>query len=144
MAAVGASSHSWGPSASLVYHDVGDEPQRAVLQIYYSPLEVHGDGAQSRDFTYVDNVVDANLRAAAAPDVGGEVFNVGCGERVSLLGIVAHLERILGRALARHHTPRRAGDVAHTLADVSSPWSSTSSAGSNNNSVSSRNSNAGT
>jgi nucleoside-diphosphate-sugar epimerase len=46
------------------------------------------------------------------------VFNVGCGERVSLLEIVAHLERILGRDLTRHHTPRRAGDIAHTLADV--------------------------
>src|SRR5712692_5506796 len=49
------------------------------------PLEVHGHGRQSRDFTYIDNVVDANLCAAAAPDVGGEVFNVGCGERTSLL-----------------------------------------------------------
>ena len=83
------------------------------------PLEVHGDGRQSRDFTYIDNVVDANLLAARAPDVGGEVFNVGCGERISLLEIIARLEKILGRPLARRHTPPRAGDVAHTLADVS-------------------------
>ena len=82
------------------------------------PLEVHGDGTQSRDFTYVDNVVEANLLAAQAPEAGGEVFNVGCGDRVSLLEIVAKLEAILGRRLPRKHTPPRAGDVPHTLADV--------------------------
>jgi UDP-glucose 4-epimerase len=82
-------------------------------------LEVHGDGTQSRDFTYIDNVVDANLAAARAPGVGGEVFNVGCGSRVSLLDIVARLEGLLGRPLERRHTPSREGDVPHTLADVS-------------------------
>ena len=84
-----------------------------------TPLEVHGDGTQSRDFTYIDNVVDANVLAARAPGVGGEAFNVGCGERVSLLDIIARLEKTLGRAMARRHTPPRAGDVLHTLADVS-------------------------
>lgn len=83
------------------------------------PLEVHGQGTQSRDFAYVDNVVEANLLAAQAPDVGGEVFNVGSGERVDLLQIIARLERILGRPVARHHTASRAGDVPHTLADLS-------------------------
>ena len=83
------------------------------------PLEVHGDGAQSRDFTYIDNVVEANLLAARAAGVGGEVFNVGCGDRVSLLEIIAKLEAILGRRLVRRHGPPRPGDVAHTLADVS-------------------------
>jgi UDP-glucose 4-epimerase len=82
-------------------------------------LEIHGDGRQSRDFTYIDNVVDANLLAARAPDVGGEVFNVGCGERTSLLEIIARLEAMLGRAVPRRHTPLRAGDVTHTLADIS-------------------------
>jgi UDP-glucose 4-epimerase len=82
------------------------------------PLEVHGDGAQSRDFTYIDNVVDANILAAKAPGAPGEVFNVGCGSRVSLLEIVAKLEAIVGRRLERRHTPARAGDVPHTLADV--------------------------
>ena len=83
------------------------------------PLQVHGDGAQSRDFTYIDNVVEANLLAARAAGVGGEVFNVGCGNRVSLLEIIAKLEAILGRRLPRRHGPPRPGDVAHTLADVS-------------------------
>jgi len=83
------------------------------------PLEIHGDGTQSRDFTYIDNVVEANILAAKAPAVPGEVFNVGCGRRVSLLEIVAKLEAIVGRRLERRHTPSRAGDVPHTLADVS-------------------------
>jgi UDP-glucose 4-epimerase len=82
------------------------------------PLEVHGDGTQSRDFTYIDNVVDANVLAARAPGAGGEVFNVGCGDHVSLLELVAKLEAILGRRLERKHTPPRAGDVPHTLADL--------------------------
>jgi UDP-glucose 4-epimerase len=83
------------------------------------PLEIHGDGTQSRDFTYIDNVVEANILAAKAPGAPGEVFNVGCGSRVSLLEIVAKLEAIVGRRLERRHTPSRAGDVPHTLADVS-------------------------
>ncbi|HEU5197084.1 MAG TPA: NAD-dependent epimerase/dehydratase family protein [Methylomirabilota bacterium] len=84
-----------------------------------TPLEVHGDGTQSRDFTYIDNVVDANLAAAAAPAASGHAFNIGCGNRVSLLSIIERLEKILGRALERRHTPGRAGDVPHTQADVS-------------------------
>jgi UDP-glucose 4-epimerase len=81
-------------------------------------LEIHGDGRQSRDFTYIDNVVEANLLAARAPGVGGEVFNVGCGERLSLLDIVGRLERLLGRSLQRRHAPRRAADMLHTQADL--------------------------
>ena len=83
------------------------------------PLEVHGDGTQSRDFTYIDNVVEANVLAGKAPGAAGEVFNVGCGDRVSLLDIIGRLEAHLGRKLERRHTPSRAGDVPHTLADVS-------------------------
>ena len=93
-------------------------PRFIIWALSNTPLEVHGDGTQSRDFTYIDNVVDANLAAAAAPAASGEVFNVGCGDRVSLLDIIARLEKILGRPVARRHTPGRAGDVPHTLADV--------------------------
>ncbi len=83
------------------------------------PLEVHGDGAQTRDFIYVENVVDANLAAAEAADVAGEVFNVACGERLSVLDIARGLETVLGRPLSVRHTPARRGDVRDTLADVS-------------------------
>jgi UDP-glucose 4-epimerase len=93
-------------------------PRFILWALSGTPLEVHGDGTQSRDFTYIDNVVDANLAAAAAPAAAGEVFNVGCGNRVSLLDIIVRLEKIVGHAVARRHTPGRAGDVPHTLADV--------------------------
>jgi len=84
------------------------------------PLQVHGDGTQSRDFTYIDNVVSANLLAARAnaAAVSGKVYNVGCGSRTSLLEIIARLERMLGRPLTKKHLARRAGDVLHTLADI--------------------------
>jgi UDP-glucose 4-epimerase len=85
------------------------------------PLQIHGDGTQTRDFTYIDNVVSANLLAARAEAraVAGKSYNVGCGSRTSLLEIVAMLETMLGRPLTRRHQPGRAGDVPHTLADVS-------------------------
>src|SRR5262245_1439763 len=84
------------------------------------PLQVHGDGTQSRDFTYIDNVVAANLLAARADGaiVAGKSYNVGCGGRHSLLDIIALLERMLDRPLARAHQASRAGDVPHTLADI--------------------------
>jgi len=83
------------------------------------PLEIHGDGEQTRDFTYVENVVDANLAAAEAPGMAGQVYNVACGDQLSVLGIAAALESVLGRPLPRRHAPSRAGDVRHTLADIS-------------------------
>jgi len=93
-------------------------PRFILWSLRGEPLEVHGDGTQSRDFTYIDNVVEANLLAARAPGVGGQVFNVGCGDRVSLLAIIEKLEKLLGTRLERRHTPGRAGDVPHTLADI--------------------------
>jgi UDP-N-acetylglucosamine/UDP-N-acetyl-alpha-D-glucosaminouronate 4-epimerase len=83
------------------------------------PLEIHGDGEQSRDFTFIDNVVSANILAMTVPGVAGEVFNVACGTRHSLLGIAAAIGDFLGRAPARRHVEARAGDVRHTLADIS-------------------------
>jgi UDP-glucose 4-epimerase len=82
------------------------------------PLQVHGDGLQSRDFTYVDNVVLANLRAAAAPDLQGEVFNVACGERRTLREVAEAIQRAAGRRVALQHVAPRPGDVRHTLADI--------------------------
>ena len=93
-------------------------PRFILWALRGAPLEVHGDGRQSRDFTYIDNVVDANVLAARSPRASGETFNVGCGDRVTLLDIVARLEKMLGATLERRHTTARAGDVPHTLADV--------------------------
>jgi len=82
------------------------------------PLEVHGDGEQSRDFTYIDNVVEGNLLAMAAPGGSGEVFNIACGTRHSLIAIADAIGDFLGRRLPRSHAAPRAGDVRHTLADI--------------------------
>jgi len=83
-----------------------------------TPLEVHWDGKQSRDFTYIDNVVNANLIAAVQPGISGEVFNVACGENHSLIQIIRELEKITGQTLRRKHLPMRAGDVRKTWADI--------------------------
>ena len=82
------------------------------------PPTIYGDGTQSRDFTYVDNVVAANLLALDAPAASGEAINVACGERYTLLELVAALNAALGTAIAPAHAPRRAGDVAHSLASI--------------------------
>lgn len=83
------------------------------------PLEVHGDGLQSRDFTYIDNVVAANLQAAQTELGVGQAFNVGQGETHTLLDLVAEIEKSLGMKLKRSHTAARAGDVRYTQADIS-------------------------
>jgi nucleoside-diphosphate-sugar epimerase len=82
------------------------------------PLEVHWDGRQSRDFTYIDNVVQANFLAATTPGVASEFFNIACGESYSLLQIIRELEKLVGRPLNRQHHPQRAGDVRKTWADI--------------------------
>ncbi|MFH1725555.1 MAG: SDR family oxidoreductase [Elusimicrobiota bacterium] len=83
------------------------------------PLEVHWDGKQSRDFTHISNVVQANLRAAKTRTGIGEAFNIANGKTYSLLDIIHVLEGILGRKLPRRHTPMRQGDVRKTWADIS-------------------------
>jgi UDP-glucose 4-epimerase len=79
---------------------------------------IFGDGKQSRDFTSVENAVQANLLAAAVPNVSGEVINVACGARVTLLELVEHLNRLLGKRLEPLFAPPRPGDVRHSQADL--------------------------
>jgi UDP-glucose 4-epimerase len=81
---------------------------------------IYGDGKQSRDFTYVADVVHANLLAATAPEAAvGRVFNIACGERYALLDLVAALSDILDTGIEPLHAPSRPGDVRHSLADIS-------------------------
>jgi UDP-glucose 4-epimerase len=94
-------------------------PRFLQLALADEPLEVHGDGEQSRDFTFIDNVVQGNLLSMDAQGVSGEVLNLACGTRHSLLAIADAIGAFLGRRLEREHTPPRAGDVRHTLADIS-------------------------
>lgn len=79
---------------------------------------IFGDGEQSRDFCYIDNVVDANLRGATAPGLRGEVVNIACGERITLNDMVREINRALGTSLEPEYRPARAGDVKHSLADI--------------------------
>jgi nucleoside-diphosphate-sugar epimerase len=79
---------------------------------------VYGDGKQSRDFCFIDNVVQANLLAAQAPAASGQVFNVACGQATELGGVLELLGQLLGRPVNARHEPARAGDVKHSLADI--------------------------
>ncbi len=82
------------------------------------PLVIFGDGEQSRDFTYVDNVVDETLRACEASGASGKVFNGGTGKRIALNGVVKMLERVTGRKIEVKYQPARNGDILHSQADV--------------------------
>jgi len=79
---------------------------------------VFGDGEQTRDFTYVDNAVHANLLACEAPNVSGKVFNVGVGGRVSLNQVLRELGKITGKKLEAKYEPPRDGDIRDSQADI--------------------------
>ncbi len=81
---------------------------------------IFGDGRQSRDFTYIDNVVQANLSACTADKkCAGQVMNIACGERIDLLELARVIREIVGTGKPPVHEPDRAGDVKHSLADIS-------------------------
>jgi UDP-glucose 4-epimerase len=82
------------------------------------PPTIYGDGLQSRDFTFIDNVVHGNLLAAQAPAAAGQVMNLALGQRVTLLDLVDKLNRILGTDYAPVHAAERAGDIKHSRAAI--------------------------
>jgi UDP-glucose 4-epimerase len=82
------------------------------------PIVVYGDGEQTRDFTYVDNVVEANLLAVQAAKASGKVLNVGCGERISLNRLINLLEEFVGVKAEVNYAASKPGDVRHSLADI--------------------------
>lgn len=80
---------------------------------------IYGDGEQSRDFTFVQNVVEANLLACSAPQAAaGEVINIACGERISLNQLAKDIQDVLGKPTGVRYAPPRQGDVKHSLADI--------------------------
>jgi len=83
------------------------------------PMIIHGDGRQSRDFTYIDNVVDANIKAALTGNVSGEVFNIACNETHSVMDIARCVAVFTGKKPVISHTAPRKGDVRQTRADIS-------------------------
>ncbi len=84
-----------------------------------TPPVVFGDGEQTRDFTYVENAVQANLLACEAPNISGKVFNVGVGGRISLNEVVRTLGKITGKTLEAKYDPPRDGDIRDSQADIS-------------------------
>ncbi len=80
---------------------------------------INGDGEQSRDFTYVENVVNANMAAMKAPGIGGRVYNIACGHGITLNEIASRLQAQIGATVDAVHGPDRAGDVRHSMADIS-------------------------
>ncbi len=82
------------------------------------PPTIYGDGEQSRDFTYIENVVEANLLAAGAKQTKGEVVNIACGEAITVNEIVAMINKITGKSVKPKYVPARKGDVKHSLADI--------------------------
>jgi UDP-glucose 4-epimerase len=101
-----------------------DSPYSGVIALFTAAMAagrapvVHGDGTQSRDFTFVANAVQALMRGAEAPDASGNVYNVGTGRSVNLLELVASLNTILGTDLQPTFAPTRAGDVKFSKADI--------------------------
>jgi len=91
----------------------------ASRMIRGQPPIIYGDGSQSRDFTFVENVVQANLLAADAAALRGEVVNIGCGEAVDLNHMVGVFNGLLGTSFKATYEAARAGDVRHSLADIS-------------------------
>lgn len=92
---------------------------KAILED--KPPIIHGDGLQSRDFTYVANAVEANMRALFTDNESAlnEIYNIACGEQTTVLGLYDSLAEIAGSSLRPEHGPIRAGDVRHSLADIS-------------------------
>ncbi|PYS37648.1 MAG: LPS biosynthesis protein WbpP [Acidobacteria bacterium] len=79
---------------------------------------IYGDGLQSRDFTYVQNVVEANLLACQLPGVAGQVFNIACGDRITVNSMLHHITKIMVNDIAPVYAESRAGDIKHSQADI--------------------------
>ena len=84
------------------------------------PATINGDGEQTRDFTFVDNAVQANIKAFFAPkDAANEVFNIACGERISVNKLWSDLQKAANSSLKPNYGPPRQGDVKDSLANIS-------------------------
>jgi nucleoside-diphosphate-sugar epimerase len=100
-------------------------PYSGVISVFANCLKsgrqatIFGDGEQTRDFVYVGDVVEANLKAMSAAFHGFRAFNVGCGRQTSLNNLYAELQRLIGSSIPPAYAAPRAGDIRHSLADIS-------------------------
>ena len=114
------------PTVSLRYFTVYGPRQRPDMAFHrfckaaleHEPLHIYGDGYQTRDFTYVSDVVEANIRAAITPAAVGQVMNISGGARVSVRDVIALLEEISGSAMKLTFAEKQHGDAQHTFADT--------------------------
>ncbi|HEY3184550.1 MAG TPA: NAD-dependent epimerase/dehydratase family protein [Gaiellaceae bacterium] len=109
----------FGPRQSPFSQYAAVIPRFATAIAAGQPITIEGDGEQSRDFTYVQNVVDATLAAADAADVNGRIFNVSAGSPATVNEIADTIGRIVGKPVERRHEPPRPGDIRASWADVS-------------------------
>ena len=108
----------FGPKQSLDNQYAVVIPKFITCILNNESPPVHGDGLQERDFTYIANVIEANLKAATIDGIPGEVINVACGTSTSVLSIVDMINKILGKNIKSVFEPIRLGDVRKTLADI--------------------------
>lgn len=109
----------FGPRQDPNSHYAAVIPRFSTLLLDGKQPIVYGDGEQSRDFTFVANVIDANLKAATCANAAGEAFNIGCGTQTTLNQLIEKLNQILGSQLKAKYEPARKGDVRHSVADIS-------------------------
>lgn len=109
----------FGPRQSLENEYAVVIPKFIACLLRGEPPPIYGDGSQSRDFTYVDNVVEATILASRVPGISGEVFNIALGEEHTVLELAKELNAIMGLSIAPAFKPPRPGDVQRTLADAS-------------------------
>ncbi|OGW74672.1 MAG: Vi polysaccharide biosynthesis protein VipB/TviC [Omnitrophica bacterium RBG_13_46_9] len=108
----------FGPKQSLENQYAVVIPKFITCILHDENPPIHGDGLQERDFTFVDNVVAANIKAATIKGLSGQAVNVACGRAVSILSIVDSVNKILGKDIKPVFTPKRPGDVRKSLADI--------------------------
>jgi nucleoside-diphosphate-sugar epimerase len=94
-------------------------PRFSTRLLAGEPPTIYGDGEQTRDFTFVTNVINANLRAATSPNVAGEAFNIGCGAQTSLNQLIDKINTLMGSQIKPSYETARKGDVRHSVADIS-------------------------
>ena len=82
-------------------------------------IDIYGDGQQTRDYTYVSDIVAANIAAGKVPEAVGEVFNIGGGSRITLLDLLATMEQVVGKPIRKNYIDKAKGDARHTSADIS-------------------------
>lgn len=109
----------FGPRQDPNSHYSAVIPRFATSLLEGKQPTIYGDGEQSRDFTFIANVIEANLRASTCKGVAGEAFNIGCGTETSLNQLIEKLNQILGsQAKPKYEAPRK-GDVRNSVADIS-------------------------